>query len=454
MENVVAIVGRPNVGKSTLFNRIIGRRVAIVHPESGVTRDRNYGEADWLGRKFFLIDTGGFIPHSDEPFDKAIRVQIKIALSEADKILFVVEGTTGVHPADIEIANLIRKNSGKKEIILAVNKIDNNEKDINKIDFYKLGLGEPYTISALSGRNVADLLDIITIDFEEKEEIEDTRIKFSIVGRPNAGKSSIANAILNEDRNIVTDIPGTTRDSIDSVIKYFGEDIVIIDTAGLRKKSKISQKESLEFFSTVRTYKAIKRSDVVILVVDATLIFEAFENVSDIKSSFFKLDKQDTRIIEEVIKYKKGLLIVINKWDLIEKDSKTAKLIENKITEHLKSFNFLKFIFISATTKQRIHKVLEEAKNIYDERTKTVKTSNLNEILLPEIRTTPPSSSRGKEAKINYITQIKASPPVIAFFVNDPKLISENYKKFLERKVRENFGFMGVPLTLVFKKKN
>lgn len=454
MENVVAIVGRPNVGKSTLFNRIIGKRVAIVHPTSGVTRDRNYGEADWLGRKFFLIDTGGFIPDSDEPFDKAIRAQIKIALSEADKILFVVEGFAGVHPADLEIAKLIRKNSGKKEIILVVNKIDNNEKDIDKIEFYKLGLGEPYTISALSGRNVADLLDIITIDFEQRADIEDTRIKFSIVGRPNAGKSSIANAILNEDRNIVTDIPGTTRDSIDSVIKYFGEDIVLIDTAGLRKKSKISMKESLEFFSTVRTYKAILRSNVVILVIDATLIFESFKNVSDIKSSFFKLDKQDTRIIEDVTKYKKGLLIVVNKWDLVEKDSKSVKLIQNKITEHLRSYDFLKFIFISATTKQRIHKVLEEAKTIYDERNKTVKTSELNEVLLPEIRKTPPSSTRGKEAKINYITQLKASPPVIAFFVNDPKLISENYKKFLERKIRQNFGFMGVPLTLVFKKKN
>ena len=266
MENVVAIVGRPNVGKSTLFNRIIGKRVAIVHPTSGVTRDRNYGEADWLSRKFFLIDTGGFVPDSDEVFDKAIREQIKIALDEADKILFVVDGAAGVQPSDIEIANLIRKNSGKKEIILAANKIDNNEKDVNTYEFYKLGLGEPFPISSLSGRNVADLLDIITKDFSQKEDEEDTRIKFSIIGRPNAGKSSITNAILNEDRNIVTDIPGTTRDSIDSVIKYFSEDIVLIDTAGLRRKSKISQKESLEFYSTVRTYKAIMRSDVVILV--------------------------------------------------------------------------------------------------------------------------------------------------------------------------------------------
>jgi GTP-binding protein len=454
MENVVAIVGRPNVGKSTLFNRIIGKRVAIVHPTSGVTRDRNYGEADWLSRKFFLIDTGGFVPDSKEVFDKAIREQIKIAMTEADKILFVVDGAAGVQPTDLEIANLIRKNAGKKEVILAANKIDNNEKDINTYEFYKLGLGEPFPISSLSGRNVADLLDIITKDFSQKDDEEDTRIKFSIIGRPNAGKSSITNAILNEDRNIVTDIPGTTRDSIDSVIKYFDEDIVLIDTAGLRRKSKINQKESLEFYSTVRTYKAIMRSDVVILVLDATMIFEAFSNVSDIKSSFFKLDKQDARIIDDVTKFKKGLLIVINKWDLIDKDSNTAKLIENKITEHLRSYNFLKFIFISALTKQRIHRVLEEAKTIYDERNKTIKTSSLNEILLPEIKTTPPSSARGKEAKINYITQLKASPPVIAFFMNDPKLINDNYKRFLEKKVRENFGFMGVPLTLVFKKKN
>jgi len=454
MENIVAIIGRPNVGKSTLFNRIIGKRIAIVHPTSGVTRDRNYGEANWTGKKFFLIDTGGFVPDSEELFDKAIREQIKVAISEADKIIFVVEGNTGMHPVDLEIAKLLRENSGKKEIILTVNKIDNNEKELNKIEFYKLGLGEPFDISALSGRNVADLLDLITKDFNLKEEEPDLRKKFAIVGRPNSGKSSIANAILNEDRNIVSEIPGTTRDSIDSVIKYFGEEIVLIDTAGLRRKSKIKRKESLEFFSAVRTYKSIHRSDVVILVLDAVLMSESLSSSSDIKLSSFKLDKQDTKIIEDVISLKKGLLIVINKWDLIEKDSNTAKLYSKKITEHLKSYNFLKFIFISALTKQRIHRVVEDAKEIYEERGKTVKTSALNEKLLPEIKNIPPSSSGGKEIKINYITQLKYSPPVFAFFVNDPKLLNDNYKKFLEKKVREHFGFYGVPLTLVFKKKN
>jgi GTPase len=454
MDKIIAVVGRPNVGKSTLFNRILGKRVAIVHKISGVTRDRNYGEAEWTGKRFFLIDTGGFVPDSEEEFNKQIRAQVRIAIDEADKIIFLVDGLGGIHPVDVEIANLLRRYSKGKQIILAANKIDNTKRELNAVDFYSLGLGEPLGISALSGRHVAELLDVITEDFSQTDEVEDNRIKFAIVGRPNAGKSSIANALLKEERNIVTDIPGTTRDSIDSIVKFHGEEIVLIDTAGLRKKSKIKKEESLEFFSTVRTHKAIQRCDVAMLILDATLLMENFINVSDIKSAVFKLDKQDIRIIEDILNYKKGLLVVINKWDLVEKETNTSVLIENKITEHLKSFNFLKFIFVSALTKQRIHKVLEETKTVYDERQKEIKTSQLNQYLLEDIKNTPHQSAKGKEVKINYITQLRHSPPVFAFFVNDPKLISDSYKRFIEKRIRYHFGFSGVPIELVFKKKN
>ena len=456
MEKVVAIVGRPNVGKSTLFNRIIGKRVAIVHHEAGVTRDRNYGEADWTGKKFFLIDTGGFVPDSDVEFNKHIREQIIVAIGESDKVIFVLDGKNGIHPIDREIANILRKNLNGKEIVLAANKVDNDKRELDAVDFFSLGLGEPYCVSALSGKNVADLLDHVVKDFPlaDEEEKEDNRIKFAIVGRPNAGKSSIVNALLKEERNIVTDIPGTTRDSIDSVVKFHGEEIVLIDTAGLRKKSKIKKDESLEFFSTVRTFKAIQRCDVALLILDATLLYENFDRASDLKLAVFKLDKQDIRIIEDILKFKKGLLVVINKWDLISKDTNTAKIIEQKITEHLRSFNFLKFIFISALTKQRIHRVLDDAKAVYEERKKIIKTSELNEYILDEIKRKPHQSVKGKEVKINYITQLKSAPPVFAFFANDPKLVSENYKKYLDKKIREHFGYSGVPIELVFKKKN
>ncbi len=456
MEKVVAIVGRPNVGKSTLFNRIIGKRVAIVHHVAGVTRDRNYGEAEWIGKKFFLIDTGGFVPDSDIEFNKHIREQIKIAIKESDKVIFVLDGINGIHPVDLEIAKILRKNLEGKEIIIAVNKIDNEKRELNSFDFFSLGFGKLFCISALSGKNVADMLDYIVKDFPfvDYEEKENKKIKFAIVGRPNAGKSSIVNALLKEERNIVTDIPGTTRDSIDSIIKYHGEDIVLIDTAGLRKKNKIKKEELLEFYSTVRTFKAIQRCDVALLVLDATLLYKNFESVSDKNLAVFKLDKQDISIIEDILKLKKGLIIIINKWDLISKDTNTAKIIENKIEEHLKSLPFLRFIFISALTKQRIHRVLEDAKIVYNERKKIIKTSELNQKILNEIKQKPHQSIKGKEVKINYITQLKSAPPVFAFFVNDPKNISENYKKFLEKKLRDNFGFKGVPIELVFKKKN
>ncbi|MBL8006000.1 MAG: ribosome biogenesis GTPase Der [Ignavibacteria bacterium] len=453
MENIVAIVGRPNTGKSTLFNRLVGKQIAIVHPTSGVTRDRNYGEVEWTGKKFFLIDTGGFVPHSEEKFEKAIRTQVRQAIEESDEILFVVDAKNGLHPVDNEIADMLRKFSGTKKIILVANKIDTIEKEPNLLEFYSLGLGDPFAISAINGYSTGDLLDAITKDIPPFDEnIRDDRIKFAIIGKPNAGKSSITNALLNEERHMVTDIPGTTRDTIDSTILYYGDEITLIDTAGLRRKAKI--KEAVEFYSTIRTYKAIERCNVALLVIDASDLLAELSKSSDIKSAKFKLDQQDVRIIEDVIKLRKGLLIVINKWDLVEKESNTAKLVEQKITEHLKSYTYLKFIFISALTKQRIHKVISEAKAVYDERAKMVKTSELNELIQNEIRITPPPSLYGKEIKINYITQLKSSPPVFAFFVNDPDGIAENYKKFLEKKVREKFGFKGVPIQLVFKKKN
>ncbi|MBS1517060.1 MAG: ribosome biogenesis GTPase Der [Bacteroidetes bacterium] len=453
MEKIVAIVGRPNVGKSTLFNRLVGKQNAIVHSQSGVTRDRNYGEVEWTGKKFFLIDTGGFVPDSDEQFEKAIRSQVKLAIDEADEILFVVDAKNGMHPVDKELADMLRKHSDSKKIILVANKIDIVERTSNALEFYSLGLGEPFAMSAINGFNSGDLLDIVTEDFPlTEDEPEDNTIKFAIIGKPNAGKSSIANALLNEERNIVTDIPGTTRDTIDSNLTYYGDDIVLIDTAGLRKKTKV--KESIEFYSTIRTYKAIERCNVAILVIDAIPLLEELDKSSDIKLATFKLDKQDIKIIEDVVRLRKGLLIVINKWDLVEKDSNTAKIVEQKITEHLKSYTYLKFLFISALTKQRIHRVLEDAVAIYKERAKKVKTSELNEVLLNEIKSTPPPSLRGKEIKINYITQIKSSPPVFIFFVNDPDGIEDNYKRFLEKKLREKFGFRGIPIDLVFRRKN
>jgi len=453
MENIVAIVGRPNTGKSTLFNRLVGKQIAIVHETSGVTRDRNYGEVSWAGKKFFLIDTGGFVPDSEEQFEKAIRTQVRSAIEEATEILFVVDAKNGLHPVDKEIAEMLRKYSNNKKIILIANKIDTVEKEPNLLEFYSLGLGDPFPLSAINGFNTGDLLDEITKEIPAADENgKDDIIKFAIIGKPNAGKSSITNALLNEERHMVTPVPGTTRDTIDSTIKYFGEDIILIDTAGLRRKTKV--KESVEFYSTVRTYKAIERCNVALLVIDAADLFLELNKSSDIKLATFKLDHQDVRIIEEVIKLNKGLLIVINKWDLVDKGSNTAKIVEQKITEHLKSYTYLKFVFISALTKQRIHKVVSEAKAVYDERAKKVKTSELNDLIQNEIRITPPQSIKGKEIKINYITQLKTSPPVFGFFVNDPDGIADNYRRFLEKKIREKFGFKGVPIQLVFKRKN
>lgn len=457
LQPVVAIIGRPNVGKSSLFNRLTGTKKAIVHSTSGVTRDRNYEKVSWNGSEFFLIDTGGYVPHSKDLFESAIREQVNISIEEADIILFVVDGKTGLTPLDEEIASIIRNNHlyKNKKIFLVVNKIDTNKDEESSNMFYKLGMGEPLRVSALSGRNSGDLLDQIIQGMKSRSPGEKNRdnIKISIIGRPNAGKSSINNILAGKEKSIVTDIPGTTRDSIDSVIQYHGKEIIIIDTAGLRKKSRIKQAESLEYYSVIRTYKSIERCDVAVLVIDATTIMSKLSRFRNLSLASFKLNREDTEIINLATDMKKGLLVVVNKWDLIQKSSDTARIFETKVKEHLKTYLWLPFLFTSVVKKQRIFKILDICLDIYSERNKKLKTSELNSTLLPVIRKYPPRSEKHREIKINYITQISNSPPVIVFYTNLPSEIQANYRKFLENKVREKFGFRGVPLTLVFRKK-
>lgn len=432
---LVAIVGRPNVGKSTLFNRLIGKREAIVDNQSGVTRDRNYGECEWNAKIFRLIDTGGYVPDSADLFENAIREQISIAIDESDSIIFLVDLKAGVNPIDKIIANMLRQSN--KKFYLVVNKVDAQIHVPGASEFYQLGVDQVYDISALSGRSVGDLLDAITNDFPELDpSAEDTRLKIAVTGRPNVGKSSLTNALLGHERSIVTDIPGTTRDSLDSVFKFYGEEIVLVDTAGLRKKKKVE--ESIEFFSNLRTFKAIGECDVAVVMIDANIGF----------------DKQDQKIIDEVIRWKKGLIIAVNKWDLIEKETNTARTFEDSIKDKLGNVNFAPVIFISALTKQRIFKLVELCKNVQSERQKKIPTNELNDALLPEIdRIPPPASPSGKEVKIKYITQVGEHYPIFLFFTNYPKSIADHYKKFLERLIRETYGFDGVPLTLSFRQK-
>lgn len=433
---IVAIIGRPNVGKSTLFNRLIGRRVAIVHSEAGVTRDRHYADADWAGKHYSLIDTGGYVPDSSDVFEAAIREQARTSIEEADVVIFLVDAISGILPMDEEIALIIRKSS--RRVILAVNKVDNEKREIDVAPFYALGLGEPYPISALGGRRIGDFLDAITERFPEQDEDEEQheRLLLAIIGRPNVGKSSLANAFLGKERLIVTDIPGTTRDAIDSILKYQKHEIVLIDTAGLRRRSKI--KENIEYFSTLRTLKSISRSNVTLFLIDAEL----------------GLTHQDTDVLNEAARMKKGIVLAVNKWDLIEKETNTARQFEIRIQEAIKMFDYVPIVFISALTKQRIAKTLDLCLQVYEERSKHISTSVLNDTMQEIIKATPPPSTPiGKEVKINYITQVKTSPPVLVFFCNEPKHVHESYRRFLERKIRENFGFIGVPLTLQFRRK-
>jgi GTP-binding protein len=435
MSNILAIIGRPNVGKSTLFNRIVGARDAIVHDDPGVTRDRHYETAEWTGKTFTIIDTGGFVPESDDLIERAIREQAAIAMEESDSLIFVVDANEGVTLLDEQIAGIIRKT--EKPVHLIVNKVDSAAHEFNAAQFFKLGLGEPIAISALGGRNIGDFLDVVTKSFLPDDEGagKDTRLKLAIIGKPNVGKSSLVNALLGKKRNIVTNIPGTTRDSIDSILKYQKEEIVIIDTAGLRRKSRV--KESVEFYSTLRAIKSIDRCDVAIVMVDV----EA------------GIDKQDLRILETTLERHRSAVLAVNKWDTVEKDDTTAMKFEKIIKGFLRTYQYVPVMFISALQKQRVYKVIELAKTVHAEQSKRISTNKLNKLLLDDIREKPPSSGSGKEIKIKYVTQVKTNPPAFAFFVNEPKLVEEKYKRFLEGRLRQHFGFIGVPVQLYFRNK-
>lgn len=434
-ENIVAIIGRPNVGKSTLFNRLVGTREAIVYDTPGVTRDRKYGQADWSGKIFTLIDTGGYVPHSEDVFEKAIREQAQIAIEEADSIVFVVDGLEGLTPFDKEIAHILRKS--KKPVHVIVNKIDSAKLEPNQSEFYELGLGDPISLSALGGRKIGDFLDILMDDFHDEGETQapETRLRIAIIGRPNVGKSSLVNALLGKKRQVVTEIPGTTRDPADSILKYQGKELIIVDTAGLRKRRQVI--ESIEFYSTIRTLKSIDRCDVAVVLVDAKV----------------GVDKQDIQIIESTLERHRSCVIAVNKWDLVEKDTNTARKYELAIQALLGMYDFIPVVFISALTNQRITKVIDTAIEVDKEQNRRIETSLLNETILPEIERNPPKSSSPKEIKIKFASQVKTDPPMFVFFCNEPKLVQEAYRRFLDNKLREHFGFSGVPFTIVFKKK-
>ncbi|ERJ60564.1 ribosome biogenesis GTPase Der [Sphingobacterium paucimobilis] len=434
MANIVAIVGRPNVGKSTLFNRLTESRKAIVDDFSGVTRDRHYEVADWIGKKFTVIDTGGFVHGSDDVFEEAIRDQVHIAIEEASVIIFMVDVTTGITDLDDEIADLLRRTS--KPVYVVANKVDHAKLHHDSAEFYAFGLGEIYNVSSATGSGTGELLDAVVSNFPDEEEEDETPLpKVAIVGRPNVGKSSMTNALLGVDRNIVTDVAGTTRDSIRIHYNQFGHEFLMIDTAGLRRKSKVS--EDIEFYSVMRTIKALEDSDVVVLMLDANDGIEG----------------QDINIFHLAEKNKKGVLIVVNKWDTIEKDNKTMKEFEARIKEKIAPFTDVPIIFTSVTEKQRIFRVVEKAMEIFQNKTKKIPTSKLNEVMLEIIENYPPPSIKGKYIKIKYATQLPGRSPMFAFFCNLPQYIKEPYRRFVENKLREHFDFNGVPIQVFFRQK-
>ena len=434
MGNIVAIVGRPNVGKSTLFNRLIQRREAIIDAVSGVTRDRHYGKTDWNGKEFSVIDTGGYVVGSDDVFEAEIDKQVKLAIDEADAIIFMVDVQSGVTGMDEEVAHLLRK--VKKPIFLVVNKVENSKANVDAVEFYALGLGDYYTIASINGSGTGDLLDAIVKALPEKEEeLDDDLPRFAIVGRPNAGKSSFINSLIGEERYIVTDIAGTTRDSIDTKYNRFGFDFNLVDTAGIRKKSKV--KDDLEFYSVMRSVRAIEHSDVCILLVDATRGFEG----------------QDQNIFWLAEKNKKGIVILVNKWDLVEKDTHTTKHFEEKIRKEIAPFTDVPIIFISALTKQRIFKAIETAVQVYENRKNKIPTSKLNETMLEIIKFNEPPAYKGKFVKIKYCTQLPTPTPQFVFFANLPQYVRDPYKRYLENKLREVYNFNGVPIVIYFRKK-
>jgi GTPase len=435
MANIVAIVGRPNVGKSTFFNRLVEQRQAIMDDMPGVTRDRHYGYAEWCGKFFTVIDTGGYVTGSSDKFESEIRKQVKLAIDEATAIIFMVDGRDGLTGFDKEFANLLR--ISKKPIFLAVNKSDTPDRAVYASEFYELSLGEVYPISSENGSGTGELLDELVKVFQtEGEEDPDAGIpKVAILGRPNVGKSSLLNALLGVDRSIVTDEAGTTRDAIHSYYTMYGKNFILVDTAGIRKRGKV--KEDIEFYSVLRSLKALEDCDVCIVVVDAERGMES----------------QDVNIISLAERQGKGMVVMVNKWDLIEKDAKTAENIKKEINEKLSPIDYLPIIFSSVLTKQRIFQVVEKAVQVFENKTKKISTSKLNDIMQREIQHYPPPSMKGKFIQIKYITQVKARYPSFAFFCNHPQYIQESYQRFLENKIREHFDFEGVPLRLIFKQK-
>ncbi len=432
---VVSIVGRPNVGKSTIFNRLIGERRAIVHDEYGVTRDRHYGESYWNGHDFTVIDTGGYLPDDMDVMVVGIREQVHIALEESDVVLFVVDVELGINTLDKAVANLLRQQD--KPVIVITNKADNEERRLNSSEFYELGFDEIFPISAISGSGTGELLDrIVELLPNQETEVEDDAPKLAFIGRPNVGKSSLVNALLNDERSIVTDIAGTTRDTINSRLNFDGKEYILVDTAGLRKRIKV--KENIEFYSTVRTEKAIRECDVAVLILDAVRGFE----------------DQDKRVLREAERFNKGLIIVLNKWDLIEdKDTNTVKEFETYIYEAVPQLSYVPVVTISALNKKRIHRVIEVADLVLEERKKQISTSELNDYLEDILSSRPLPMKRGKQLKINYMSQVKSNPPVFKFFMNNPQDMPPNYRRFLENKLRDKYEFTGVPITMTFKQK-
>lgn len=436
MGNIVAIVGRPNVGKSTFFNRLIQRRDAIVDSISGVTRDRNYGKSEWNGKEFSVIDTGGYIKGSDDVFEGEIRRQVELAIDESDAILFLVDVEEGITPMDEEVAKLLRKVT--KPVILVVNKVDSATRVQDAFEFYNLGLGEYITMSGMSGSGTGEVLDKIVEVLPELEEPDpdaEELPRFAVVGRPNAGKSSFINALIGEDRFVVTDIAGTTRDSIDTKYNRFGFEFNLVDTAGIRRKSKV--KEDLEFYSVMRSVRAIEHADVCILMVDATRGFEG----------------QDQNIFWLAEKNKKGVVILINKWDLIEKGTMTSSEYEKRVREEIAPFTDVPILFVSALTKQRLLKALETAVQVYESRKQRISTSKFNETMLPIIENNPPPAIKGKYIKIKYCMQLPTATPQFVFFANLPQYVKEPYKRFVENKLREIYNFEGVPIDIYFRQK-
>ncbi|MDD2387096.1 MAG: ribosome biogenesis GTPase Der [Bacteroidales bacterium] len=434
MGNIVAIVGRPNVGKSTLFNRLIERREAIVDNESGVTRDRIYGHSVWNGKEFSVVDTGGFVDNSKDIFEQEIAKQVFIAIEEADVIIFVLDVESGVTDLDLAVAEILRKT--KKPVFLAANKVDTNARIADSYEFYNLGLGEVFCISAMTGSGTGEILDVVAEELSNEEpHDEDNLPRITIVGRPNVGKSSLTNVLIGTERNIVTEIAGTTRDSINTRYNKFGFDFMLVDTAGVRRKNRVS--ENLEFYSVMRAIRAIEHSDVCVLMIDASLGFEA----------------QDQNILNLIRKNKKGIVIVVNKWDLIEKSTNSVKEFTKQIMDKIAPFNDIPILFVSVLNKQRIHNVIETAIKVYESRTQRIATGVLNEVMLEAIEAYAPPVLKGKRVRIKYVTQLPTPTPVFAFFTNLPQYIREPYKRYLENKLRENFDFTGVPIVLVFRDK-